>query len=71
MKLKEIVEHACKEATLVDALNWVALVENDRAVKQALENVKTGHREADGALWETFFRLYFKAVIRRWYQLHD
>lgn len=71
MKLNDLVERACKEKTLVDALNWAAIAENDRAIKQAFENEKKGHRTPEGALWETCFKVLFKAVTRRWYQLHD
>jgi len=50
------------EASLLDELVHVAIVENDRAVKQALR----GEREpTTGALWETCFRQAFSQVLQR------
>lgn len=50
------------EAPLLDELVRVAIVENDRAVRQALEGKRDPHT---GALWETCFRTAFERVLNR------
>lgn len=62
MKLKEAVDRAVQEPTLVEALTWAAIWENDRAVRQALR----GERGPDGQLWDTCFKLVFQEVMDAW-----
>lgn len=67
MKLAEAVDLACQKPTLLDALEWIAVWETDRAVKQALEYERTGVRTAshDGT-YDTCFRVCFEPVIERY-----
>jgi len=63
---KEIILRALAENSLLDALCFVAAVENDRAVEQALRNTKEGIIKPDGSLWETCFKTLFEAVLDGW-----
>lgn len=56
MTLKEIVERACKEPTLVAALTFAAICETERVVNQARKS----------PTWDTCFRSIFGAVIEKW-----
>lgn len=53
MNIDGAVERACQEKTLLEALVWIAVWENDRAVQQAREN----------ETWETCFKLCFQRVM--------
>ncbi len=53
--IDEAVARACRETTLLDALTWIAVWENNRAVKQAGENDR----------WETCFRANFRRVMEK------
>jgi len=70
MNVHEAVARACKEPTLPDALAWISVWENDRAVKQALRNTEQGIRNPDGSLWDTCFRVCFEMVLREWEKKH-
>lgn len=61
------VLRACREPTLVDALSWIAIWESDRAVRQALEQQRTGIGTATpGQAWDTCFKFCFKRVLEDW-----
>lgn len=66
MNIIEAVKHACQEPTLADALAWIAVWENDRAVKQAIRNKESGERNPDGSLWDTCFRRCFEEVLAQY-----
>lgn len=67
-----VVREACKRETLADALSYAATIENERAVRQALENHKNGARDPHtGRLWETCFRFTFERVLEAWFKTHD
>lgn len=66
MTLQEAVAKACQEPTLVDALVWIAMWENDRAVHQALRNTESGQRDPNGRLWDTLFRRCFEEVLKQY-----
>lgn len=67
MKLKDAVERACQEQTLVDALTWIAVWESERAIAQAKDFYLTGVRTgSDDAGWDTCFRVCFSAVMEAW-----
>lgn len=61
MTLSEIVDRACQEPTLVDAMTFAAICETERVVVQARNNPK----------WETCFRSIFNAVLERWNSVHQ
>jgi len=63
----EAIKRACEEPTLAKALNWIAMWENDRAVKQALEWKRTGVSTAShGGGWDTCFEYLFQNVLEQW-----
>jgi len=62
-KIDEAVNKACSEPTLLEAFSWIAIWENDRAVKQALKGEKDPF---SGSLRETCFLHCFKAVMEQW-----
>jgi len=67
MNIDEAVSRACEEPTLAKALEWIAVWENDRAVRQALDFVRTGVSTAsDGQKYDTAFRHCFETVFARW-----
>jgi hypothetical protein len=63
MNLTDAVKRAIEEPTLVDALTWICIWENDRAVKQALGNPGSG---SNGASWDTCFKISIDAVMNAW-----
>jgi len=63
MTFVEIIQNACEQPTLVKALSYAAICENDRAVKQAMENYGSG---ANGAGWDTCFEFLFKELLREY-----
>jgi hypothetical protein len=63
VNITEAVKRACQEPTLADALAWIAVWENDRAVKQAIRNHVLGEQNPDGSLWDTCFRRCFEEVL--------
>jgi len=65
MNVVEAAKKACEEPTLSEALSWIAVWENDRAVKQALENTKTGNLTGShhGGLWDTCFGVCFDKIL--------
>ena len=64
--MSAIVERACEEPTLADALSWIAVWENDRVVRQALRNEKSGERGVDGSQWDTCFKWLFEQVLNKY-----
>ena len=67
MNLKEAVNRACQEPSLVDALTFIAVWECERAISQAREFDRTGVRTGAGdAAWDTCFRFCFSAVMKEW-----
>ena len=67
MNITQAVKRACAESTLVDALTWIAVWESERAIKQAMEFQKTEVRTgANGAGWDTCFKLCFEEVTKAW-----
>lgn len=69
MNIDEAVTRACEEPSLVKALSWIAVWENDRAVKQAFRWKETGVSTAShGGGWDTCFELCFERVMKAWNQ---
>lgn len=66
MNITEALDRACQEPSLLDALTWMAVWENDRAVHQALRNKESGERTPEGGLWETCFRHSFQRLLEHW-----
>lgn len=67
IKLQEAVNRACREASLVEALTWIAVWETERAIDQAVEFGRTGIRTgSNGAAWDTCFRVCFEAIMEAW-----
>ena len=67
MKLNQAVARACQEASLVDALTFIAVWESERAIEQARQFDRTGiPTGSDGAGWDTCFRSCFMAVMKAW-----
>ncbi len=60
MNVKEAVERACQEPTLVEALSFICVWECERAIKQARENYGSG---ANGAGWDTCFKYAIQLVM--------
>lgn len=59
-------QRACEVSkTLLDALSWIAVWENDRAVAQAFK-----WKEIDGGGWDTCFKHCFEHVVKTWNKLH-
>lgn len=66
MNLEEAVERACKEGTLIEALAWIVVWENERVVRQVRDFDRTGVSKASpDRLWDTCFTLCFKAVEKK------
>jgi hypothetical protein len=55
MNIDQAVARACEEPTLLEALSWICVWENDRSVRQAVAN--------NGAGWDTCFTLCIKRVM--------
>jgi len=60
MNINQAVVRACEEPSLLDALSWICVWENERAIRQARENYGSG---ADGAGWNTCFRVCLERVL--------
>ena len=58
MNIKEAVDRACEEATLLDALTFICIWESERIVKQARNNKQ----------WETCFKVCLKKVMEKYNQ---
>jgi hypothetical protein len=67
IKLEEAVEKACKEKTLLDALTFICIWECGRAINQARFNYGSG---ANGAGWDTCFKLCLESVMNKWKELN-
>ncbi len=62
MNLIEAVKEACKEPTLLKALSWIAVWENDRCMRKTLPLWSV----ENGGPYETFFYICFKMVAEEW-----
>jgi hypothetical protein len=63
LKFRDVLQRAFKEPTLADSLSLVAMWENERAVKQALQGKRDPN---DGSLWNTCFKYAFTKVLDGW-----
>ena len=71
MKIDEAVEEACKQPSLIDALDWIAIWESERVTKQAHNFLNTGVSTAgDGKGWNTCFKHCFEEVMYKWEKTH-
>lgn len=65
--IDQAVARACLEPTLLKALNWIAIWETERVVKQVLEWQRTGVRTgSNGGAWDTCFEFCFEQVMNKW-----
>lgn len=65
--VNQAVKRACQEPTLLDALNWIAVWESERVVRQARAYFETGVSTAGhGGGWDTCFRHCFSLVMKRY-----
>ena len=65
MNLKEAVEKACEQPTLLDSLNWIAAWETERVVKQVRDFDRTGiSTTSHGGGWDTYFRICFEEIMK-------
>ncbi len=55
---------ACEEPNLAEALAAVAVMDCERAIRQAFRNARDGRSDPNGALWDTCFLALFKQVLR-------
>lgn len=55
---------ACEEKTLAEALSAVAIMDCERAIRQAFRNARDGRSDPNGALWDTCFLSLFKQVLK-------
>ena len=63
----QAVARACLEPTLTKALNWIAIWETERVVKQVLEWQRTGvPTGSNGGAWDTCFEFCFEQVMDKW-----
>lgn len=60
----DVIDVACGEPTIADALSYVAIVECERAIRQAFRNARDGRSDPNGALWDTCFLSLFRQVIK-------
>lgn len=69
MNISVAVDLACKQPTFLEALSWMADWENDRVVRQALDNkdkfVAPGLKR-----WDTCFLHCFKLLEAKWKETH-
>lgn len=67
MNITEAIERACQEPTLIKALSFMAIWENERAVKQALEWQKTDKSTAShSGSHDTCFETSFKMLLEKY-----
>ena len=76
MSLWQASSEACKQPTLMDALSWICVWENDRSVRQALRNncrLESGTlvvgKDSDATMgqgWDTCFGICLKTVMEEW-----
>ena len=67
LSLAEAIKVACEKPTLVDALAFMAELEAERAIRQALCWKETGVSTAShGGGWDTCFRHCFNLVMESW-----
>lgn len=65
-RLKEALERAVEEPSLLDAFVFIAVWECERAIQQARRHFKTGERGPDGQGWDTCFGMLFRNVEKEW-----
>lgn len=58
IKVTKAIETACKEPTLLDALSWICLWENDRIVQVIKKN--------PDKIFDTCFKHCLKLVMTEW-----
>jgi hypothetical protein len=63
MNINEATIIACQQPTLLDALTWICIWENERAIKQATENLGSG---SNGAGWDTCFKICLENVMNKY-----
>jgi len=59
--LSKLIQEACQQPTLADALAFVAVHESERAIQQAKKFFETGVETAVGKGWDTCFKVLFVA----------
>jgi hypothetical protein len=63
INIEDVMREAIQKPSLLDALEYVAIWENDRAVLQALK----GKRDPNtGKMWDTLFKHAFTTLFQRW-----
>ena len=71
LKIDEATKRACEESSLIEALEWIAVWESERAIKQAVAYVRTGvSTAAPGQGWDTCFGFCFRHVVEEWKACH-
>lgn len=60
--LDELIENACKQPTLLDALSFVSIFDTDRAVQQAKSN--------NFQNWETISKFLIEKVLEKYVCYH-
>ncbi len=69
MTLNEVIDQACKEPTLLDALSWIATWECERVIPEAHEFLSgRKERQVDGTGWTTCFHWLIKEVMEQYPQ---
>ena len=68
MNIKEATNRALQEESLLDAITFMAIWENDRAVKQAIRNYESEERNPDGSMYDTCFRSAFQYLLSKYEQ---
>lgn len=66
MNVREAVDRALREDTLLDSLVFMAVWEGERAIDQAMRFMETGERTgAGGASWDTCYKAAFQSLLGR------
>lgn len=67
MNLSDVIDRACQEPTLLDALAWVSVWECERVIVEAHKvlNNQTP-RNADGSGWSTCFKFLIKETMEQY-----
>lgn len=69
MNFQEAVDKACKEPTLLDALSWICVWENERVIPIAMD-AKLGKipRGPNSQGWNSCFKFLIKEVMEQYPQ---
>mgnify|MGYP000848825405 CR=1 FL=1 len=69
MNFQEAIDRACEEPTLLDALSWIAVWENERVIPIA-HSFLSGEipRNPDGSGWTSCFKFLIKEVMEQYDQ---